>query len=96
MELLAVKQQVHIEGLEQELSFYKNRKNSGNSHMPPSVDLIKGNQSLREKSGKKAGRQQGHEGSTLKLSATPDRIIIHSPDYCQCCGDDLEQIVATP
>lgn len=28
MELLAVKQQLHIEGLEQELSFYKNRKNS--------------------------------------------------------------------
>ena len=96
MELLAVKQQLHIEGLEQELSFYKNRKNSGNSHMPPSVDLVKGNQSLREKSGKKAGGQQGHEGSTLKFSATPDRIITHSPDYCQLCGDDLEQIVATP
>ena len=62
MELLAVKQQLHIDGLEQELSFYKNRKNSGNSHMPPSVDRIKGNQSLREKSGKKAGGQQGHEG----------------------------------
>ena len=96
MELLAVKQQLHIEVLEQELSFYKNRKNSGNSHMPPSVDLVKRNQSLREKSGKKAGGQQGHEGSTLKFSATPDRIIIHSPNYCQHCGDDLEQIVATP
>jgi hypothetical protein len=62
MELLAVKQQLHIYGLEQELSFYKNRKISGNSHIPPSVDLFKGNLSLREKSGKKAGRQQGHEG----------------------------------
>lgn len=96
MELLAIKQQLHIEGLEQELSFYKNRKNSGNSHMPPSVDLVKGNQSLREKSGKKAGGQQGHEGSTLKFTATPERIITYSPDYCQLCGDDLEQIVAIP
>ena len=96
MELLAVKQQLHIEGLKQELSFYKNRKNSGNSHMPPSVDLVKGNQSLREKSDKKAGGQQGHEGSTLKFSATPDQIITYSPDYCQLCGDDLEQIAALP
>lgn len=96
MELLAVKQQQHIEGLKQELSFYKNRKNSGNSHMPPSVDLVKRNQSLREKSDKKAGGQQGHEGSTLKFSAIPDQIITYSPDYCQLCGDDLEQIAAIP
>ncbi len=66
MEALAVKQQLHIESLEQELAVYKNRKNSGNSHIPPSADLgkPKRNQSLREKSDKKAGGQQGHEGST--------------------------------
>jgi transposase len=85
---------VRVENLEQELSFYKNRKNSGNSHIPPSVDLVKRNQSLREQSDKKPGGQQGHEGSTLKFSATPDQIISHIPDYCKLCGNDLEQIDA--
>ncbi|CAN5361809.1 hypothetical protein BH09BAC6_BH09BAC6_01050 [soil metagenome] len=48
---------IRVTELEQELSFYRNRKNSGNSHMPPSVNLSKPqrNQSLREKSDKKQG-----------------------------------------
>lgn len=85
-----------VEELKQELSFYKNRKNSSNSHIPPANDLGKPrrNQSLREKSDKKAGGQQGHEGSTLTFSATPDQIIAYIPDYCQLCGDDLEHIRA--
>lgn len=89
---------VRVAGLEQELAVYKNRKNSGNSHMPPSVSLSKPqrNQSLREKSDKKAGGQQGHEGSTLAFCPTPDEIIAHVPDYCQLCGNDLEHIVAAP
>lgn len=89
---------IRVTELEQELSFYKNRKNSGNSHIPPSVNLSKpqGNQSLREKSDKKAGGQQGHEGRALAFWATPDEVIIHTPDYCQHCGSDLEHIVATP
>jgi len=87
---------VRVESLEQELSFYKNRKDSGNSHTPPSVDLgkPKRNQSLREKSGKKAGGQQGHEGSTLAFSAIPDEIIVHAPQYCHRCGDALTDIPA--
>lgn len=87
---------VRIESLEQELSVYKNRKNSGNSHIPSSVDLgkPKRNQSLREKSGKKAGGQQGHEGSTLAFSAIPDEVIAHVPQYCHCCGDDLTAVPA--
>jgi transposase len=98
LETLVITQQVHIKNLEQELSFYKNRKNSGNSHIPPSTSLSKPirNQSLREKSEKKAGGQQGHEGSTLAFSATPDQIITHTPDYCQFCGIGLEDIVAIP
>lgn len=85
---------IRVENLEQELSFYRNRKNSGNSHMPPSVDLVKRNQSLREQSDKKAGGQKGHEGSTLKFSAAPDQIVNHVPDYCKACGNNLEQIDA--
>jgi transposase len=87
---------LRVDDLEKELSVYKNRKNSGNSHIPPSVDLgkPKRNQSLREKSDKKAGGQQGHGGSALAFSATPDEIIIHSPQYCHHCGDDLTQVPA--
>ncbi len=85
---------VRVESLEHELSVYKNRKNSGNSHTPPSTDLgkPKRNQSLREKSGKKAGGQHGHEGSTLAFSATPDEIVVHAPQYCHRCGDDLSDM----
>ena len=98
LETLVVKQQEHIGNLEQEISIYKNKKHSGNSHTPPSTSLSKPqrNQSLREKSGRKAGGQQGHEGSTLAFSAIPDKIITHVPDYCQCCGDGLQDIPATP
>ena len=97
MEALAVKQQLHIESLEHELAVYKNRKNSDNSHIPPSVDLgkPKRNQSLREKSGKKAGGQQGHDGSTLTFRATPDQIITYIPDRCGVCGNDLTLIEAS-
>jgi transposase len=96
MEALAVKREAYIESLERELAIYKNRKNSGNSHIPPSVDLAKPkrNQSLREKSDKKAGGQQGHEGSTLTCSATPDLIITHIPEHCGLCGNDLSPIEA--
>jgi transposase len=98
LETLVVKQQEHIKILEQELSVYKNKKNSSNSHIPPSVSLGKPqrNQSLRDKSDKKAGGQQGHQGSTLAFSATPDKIVTHIPDYCQSCGDGLQDIPATP
>lgn len=87
---------LRVDDLEKELSVYKNRKNSGNSHIPPSVDLgkPKRNQSLREKSDKKAGGQQGHEGSTLAFSAFPDEIVAHVPQYCHHCGDDLTQVPA--
>jgi transposase len=87
---------LRVDDLEKELSVYKNRKNSGNSHIPPSADLEKPkrNQSLREKSDKKAGGQQGHEGSALAFSAIPDEIIIHVPQYCHHCGDDLTHVPA--
>jgi len=85
-----------VDDLEKELSVYKTRKNSGNSHIPPSVDLgkPKRNQSLREKSDKKSGGQQGHEGSTLAFWDIPDEIITHSPQYCQHCGDGLTHVPA--
>ena len=80
--------------LEAELAIYKNKKNSNNSHTPPSKDenRPKKNQSLREKSDKKPGGQPGHEGKTLECSAVMDTIINHVPDYCNCCGEDLRNV----
>ncbi len=80
--------------LEAELAIYKNKKNSNNSHTPPSKDEnrpIK-NQSLREKSDKKAGGQQGHEGKTLECSAIIDEVAHHVANYCNCCGHDLSDV----
>ncbi len=52
-------------------------KNSNNSSKPPSSDgFKKKTKSLRTKSGKKPGGQEGHEGTTLCLSDTPDEIGI--------------------
>src|SRR5690606_29142341 len=67
------------------------RKNSRNSSVPPSKDENRSlkNQSLRTKSGKKAGGQPGHKGSTLEMAANPDQVIDHKPDFCNCCGNDL-------
>src|SRR2546421_6527030 len=53
-------------------------KDSHNSHLPPSSDRFhRQPKSLRKKSGKKAGGQVGHPGSTLQLSWTPDTVIVH-------------------
>src|SRR6266516_3855123 len=51
------------------------KKDSHNSHLPPSSDRFhRQPRSLREKSGKKAGGQPAHPGSTLKLSPMPDTV----------------------
>jgi transposase len=77
--------------LEAELAIYRNKKNSNNSHTPPSKDENRPvkNQSLREKSDKKAGGQQGHEGKTLECSAVINEVVEYVPEYCNYCGEDL-------
>lgn len=64
-------------------------KNSQNSSRPPSTDLHKRTKSLREKSGKKAGGQEGHPGQTLDFVAQPDRLVTHAPEACGLCGSSL-------
>lgn len=68
-------------------------KNSNNSSKPPSSDgLKKKTKTLRSKSGKKIGGQEGHDGKTLELSENPDEIIIHTVDKCDICGESLQDV----
>jgi transposase len=71
-------------------------KNSRNSGKPPSSDgLKKGQQkSLRKKTGRQSGGQKGHPGRTLKMSDTPDEVVLHGVEECQHCGQDLQAIAA--
>ncbi|MBC2581853.1 IS66 family transposase [Clostridium sp. DJ247] len=67
-------------------------KNSNNRSKPPSSDGFKKTKSLRTKSGKKPGGQEGHEGTTLCLNDTPDEIEIHSVEQCIECGASLKDV----
>jgi transposase len=71
---------------------------SANSGKPPSSDGFKkpsrvNNQ--REKTGRKAGGQAGHEGTTLRQGAKPDKVIDHCPPVCLGCGEALSVEQAT-
>ncbi len=80
-----------IEVLERELARYKTKKDSSNSSLPPSKDENRPprTSSLREKGGRKAGGQPGHEGNTLKMTEIPDEIIEHRACFCPECGKDV-------
>lgn len=68
-------------------------KNSNNSSKPPSTDgFKKKTKSLRTKSGKSAGGQEGHKGTTLALSDNPDEVINHKVDKCDICGESLQDV----
>ena len=66
-------------------------KDSSNSSKPPSSDGYKKEiKNNREKSNNKQGAQAGHEGTTLKMGDTPDKIIGHKVQG-QCeCGEKLD------
>jgi transposase len=69
------------------------RQNPQNSSRPPSSEgLAKPApkpRSLRKKSGRKPGGQDGHKGTTLAQVARPDREIRHEPGCCGRCGAGL-------
>lgn len=68
--------------------------NSGNSSKPPGSDgLAKpAPKSLRKRSGRRPGGQNGHPGRTLLLSPKPDHIVVHQLELCPCgCGANLRQ-----
>lgn len=63
-------------------------KNSKNSSKPPSSDGLKKpnkDRSLRQKSGKKPGAQDGHDGVHLSVISNPDFIEKHMHSDCDGC-----------
>ena len=64
------------------------RQTPRNSSRPPSSEGLgkPAPRSLRKKSGRKPGGQDGHKGATLMQVARPDREIRHEPGACRGCG----------
>lgn len=93
--------ETRVKSLEAENALLKNKKNSNNSHLPPSQDQNRPrkNQSLREPTERKVGGQPGHEGTTLQCRSKVDETIKHSPAECSHCGNNfdnhLEELVST-
>ena len=82
--------------LQQQVELLKNGRNSKTSSTPPSQDIGRSNQkSLRLPSTRKPGGQAGHEGSTLEMVEKPDEVIEYRPEYCQGCGEKLDNQTAT-
>ena len=67
------------------------RQTPRNSSKPPSSEgLAKpAPRSLRKKSGRRPGGQDGHTGQTLTQVARPDREVWHEPGGCGRCGAAL-------
>jgi transposase len=68
-------------------------KNSRNSSKPPSSDGLgkppPKPKSLRRKTGRKPGGQDGHAGRTLRQVAVPDHELPHEPGCCAGCQRSL-------
>jgi transposase len=82
-----------IEELERRLGL-----NSSNSGKPPSSDGYKKPSRVtnqREKTDRKSGGQAGHEGTTLRQVANPDKVIEYFPPVCTGCGGALSIEQAT-
>lgn len=85
------KLQEQIISLQEQIQLLKNGRKSNTSSTPPSQDYSRSNQnSLRGKSTRKNGGQQGHEGTTLQMKDIPDDVVEHRPNYCKQCGDALD------
>jgi transposase len=67
--------------------------NSSNSSKPPSSDGLKKPppRSMRDRSGRKPGKQPGAVGTTLAPVDDPDEVFEYRPDACLGCHTDLAE-----
>lgn len=82
-----------IEGLQERVKTLERQqaKDSHNSSLPPSSDrFVRPPKSLRHKSGKKLGGQQGHRGHHLRQGEVPDEVLIHPVICCERCQHNLK------
>jgi transposase len=96
-ELLIQQMQAQIAALTRQVKDLQDRlaKDSHNSSLPPSSDRF-GRQpkSLRKKSEKQPGGQEGHPGTTLRFAQAPDEVIEHRVTVCSSCQHDLREVEA--
>ena len=95
--LLIQQMQEQMAALSQQVKDLQDRlaKDSHNSSLPPSSDrFVRQPKSLRKKSEKKSGGQEGHPGTTLRFCEKPDEVIEHRVTLCECCQQDLRQVEA--
>jgi transposase len=69
-------------------------RNSRNSGQPPSSDGLKKprTRSLRRKTGRRSGGQEGHKGHTLRMVEHPAYIEQHPVNHCPYCATDLQAV----
>ena len=67
------------------------KKDSHNSHAPPSQDKARKTKSLRGKSSRKSGGQKGHPGHTLEMVSVADEVKDLKSSYCEVCGGGLPE-----
>src|SRR2546429_7682639 len=79
-----------IEGLKHPV-----RKDSTNSSIPTSKELIPRTRSQRQKSGKKPGGQAGHVGHHRERHPHPDKTVIVQASHCSHCGSSLALVAGT-
>jgi transposase len=97
-----IRDQAHeLAELKKELEEFKSAKesevvkNSTNSSIPPSKELVPRTRSLRSKSGKKSGGQPGHKGHHRAWNPKPDRVMPIEDECCAACGASLQEIAGT-
>jgi len=79
----ALQKQVHF--LTARVADLERRLNlDSNSSKPPSSD------GLSKKPRTESLREKGHPGRTLKMSTTPNLIVVQAVSYCGSCGLDLK------
>lgn len=93
MERALARADQRIEALEAENAELRRRlgQTPRNSNVPPSAQGLDkpAPRSLRGRSGRRAGGQDGHQGRTLRQVEEPDETVRHEPVVCAGCGDGL-------